>query len=933
MRAPLLEREPAVGVIDAALTSLGEGHGTIILISGEAGIGKSRLLAEARDRARAKPVRVLGCRCQALEQDFSFGVALELFQEPWLEGEGRARGDAAGLAAPLFARGGEEPQAETPSQIFPLLHGLYWLTAELAAKTPLLISVDDAHWSDPPSLQFLNYLAGRLADLPVALMVAVRTGEADSERSDLLSELEEVEGAQAMRPQPLSPIGVEQLVKESDLQASPAFCAACAKASGGNPLLLRELLAELRAQGISPTDSAAERVGGIAPEGIRKPTLLRLARLGEPAGATAKAIAVLQDDAKVHHVSELAGLEVDAVARAGQELAAVGILAGGDWLEFTHPLLETAVYSAIPAVVRKRMHRVAAGRLADERARAEQVAAHLLAASRQSDPWTVEILRKAAAEALSRGSPESAVRYLTRALDEPAGAATVEVTLELGRALTPTGSADAVPRLERALELADNPVDRARTLQALARSLYIQGRVPDAADAFKAAANEAAGHDRELELQCQAEFLPVGLIVEAHRVSALELVESAVARVGEGPLTAAERAILGAGGLVATIGGEPHREAIVLAQRALDDGRLLSEEGADGTTLYSVTGTLSVCGELAASERVLTEAIEMAQRDGSMMGFATASYCRAHPLWWRGALIEGIADVRAAIETGWEQYLPIAYAMLVAMFTERDALDQARAAADELDQERWGEEPMYGWYLLMRGQLELVENDPASALADAERSAGLWKMANPGFYAEWRSLASAALVRLGERERAIDLAVEELELVRPFGAPRSLGVALRTLGLAQGGKQGIASLRQAVSHLEASEARLEHCRAVVDLGALLRRAGQRSEARDILRQGIDIAQRLGLIALERRANEELKLAGGKPRSRYLSGVESLTPGELRVARMAAEGMTNREIAQALFVTIKTVQYHLGNTYRKLEISSRGDLPAVLGESA
>ena len=199
---------------------------------------------------------------------------------------------------------------------------------------------------------------------------------------------------------------------------------------------------------------------------------------------------------------------------------------------------------------------------------------------------------------------------------------------------------------------------------------------------------------------------------------------------------------------------------------------------------------------------------------------------------------------------------------------------------------------------------------------------------NPAFMA-WRSHAALALLQLGERDEARRLAAEELELARTWGAPRALGAALRAAGLAEGGADGLALLEEAVEVLANSPAKLEHAKARTELGAALRRANRRSEAREQLRRAVELATICGAAPLAARAETELLATGARPRRIALSGVESLTPSERRVAEMAAEGPTNREIAQALFVTPKTVEVHLSSVYRKLGISSRSQLPAAL----
>lgn len=220
----------------------------------------------------------------------------------------------------------------------------------------------------------------------------------------------------------------------------------------------------------------------------------------------------------------------------------------------------------------------------------------------------------------------------------------------------------------------------------------------------------------------------------------------------------------------------------------------------------------------------------------------------------------------------------------------------------------------------------------AAALLEACRRFDSVESRNPALIA-WRSPAALALLGLGEREQAGRLAAEELELARAWGAPRALGAALRVAGLVQGGKRGVAQLGEAVEVLSASPAKLEHAKARTELGAALRRAGQRAQAREHLRRAMELATICGAKVLAARAETELLATGARPRRVALSGVESLTPSERRVAEMAAHGPTNREIAQALFVTQRTVEVHLTSIFRKLDITSRSQLAAALDSPA
>jgi DNA-binding CsgD family transcriptional regulator len=228
----------------------------------------------------------------------------------------------------------------------------------------------------------------------------------------------------------------------------------------------------------------------------------------------------------------------------------------------------------------------------------------------------------------------------------------------------------------------------------------------------------------------------------------------------------------------------------------------------------------------------------------------------------------------------------------------------------------------------------MIERRFEEALADflaCGQALDLFAISNPA-YVPWRSRAGLALRQLDREAEARELAEDELALSERWGAPHTVGISLHALALIRGGRVGLRLLDQAVELLASSMARLEHARALVDLGAALRRANRRSDARLHLRQAIDLAQRCGAQPLVDRANDELAATGAHRRTALLRGVESLTASERRVAQMAAEDLSNKDIAQALFVTVKTVEVHLSRVYRKLGIASRRQLAEALSAS-
>ena len=228
-------------------------------------------------------------------------------------------------------------------------------------------------------------------------------------------------------------------------------------------------------------------------------------------------------------------------------------------------------------------------------------------------------------------------------------------------------------------------------------------------------------------------------------------------------------------------------------------------------------------------------------------------------------------------------------------------------------------------------RVHLLRQRPDEALADFIACGGILGAAgatNPSVL-PWRSGAARALWVLGDHDEARLLADEELSLARDFGAPGPIGRALRTLAGMEEGPRTVELLEEAVACLEHSPTALERARALVELGSALRRVRRPRDAREPLRRGLDLAQRCGAAELARRAMREVTAAGARPRRTALHGLEALTPRELQTAGLAAEGLSNREIADALYVTLKTVEWHLKHTYGKLGISSRAELAQAL----
>jgi predicted ATPase len=400
-RGGLFEREAEQRTLADLLKAASYGEGGTMALEAPAGQGKTALVTFTVELATAHGMRVLSARGGELERAFPYGVVRQLFErllvsataaqrERWLAG-------AAAFATPAVE--GADRLGGTARAEASVLHGLYWLAANLAAERPLLLAIDDAHWIDPPSQAFVSYLADRTAELPLALVCALRPNEGE----------QALPIRRRLHPAPLTDRATAALMGERlGTGPSAALARACHHASGGNPYLLSELVRALRTDGLPPDEEAMTSVEQIASRALGRPMLARLRRLGEDAAQLAAAVAILGADAQLRPAARLAGLDLAAAADAADVLCAAHVLGPARPLEFVHPAVRSAVHAAIAPARRAADHRRAAELLADDGHPAERFVPHLLAAEPAADGWVTGCLRQAAATAGRRGAPEMA---------------------------------------------------------------------------------------------------------------------------------------------------------------------------------------------------------------------------------------------------------------------------------------------------------------------------------------------------------------------------------------------------------------------------------------------------------------------------------------------------------------------------------------------
>lgn len=932
----LLERCAELDRVASAVGDARGGSGRLVVVEGEAGIGKTALLGAARAMAQQAGLAVYGARGSELEGDFGLGVARQLFELRIGASERYVFDGPAALAAPLLGvtPGAGAPPAPGPAEATTaVVRGLYWLTANLARHRGVALIVDDAQWSDAASLRFLGYLTGRLEGLRVLVLLAARPPEGEPASAGMAA-LRRAPQALVLRPRPLSVQGAGRMVRDTVPQAADELCAACHAASGGNPFLLGELAAAL-----GETTGAAD-VAALVPATVTEAVLARIARLPGDALELARAIALLGGRAVLlRHAAALAGLGVATATAAADRLAVAQIVEGARPLTFVHPIVRAAVYGELPAGRRADGHERAARLLAGEDAPVERIAAHLLATEPRGYPWVFEQLVLAADQALARGAPEAAAAALRRALAEPpAPSRRAGVLIALGTAeMLTLDTEPALEHLSRGVQTSVNPDVGLRGAMLLGGLLAAACRIPEGADVLDHALERAADADPALVGEAEGQLVNIARMHPQTRRRVAGRAARLRDRVESGAdVTGTELATVAADMAMA---GECAQRTAELALRAAAKFAVTPSFG--DFTQYYPARCLVGADRLDEARDVLAGLLVAARRRGDDFETIVPLAYRAELAFRRGDLAGAEADVRAALaltSAGWAG-VPAMAAQLAAILLEHERLDEARAVLGDAGiAGPAGALPAtfpVAMALHQRGRVRLAEGDAAAAAGDLlECGRRVLDAGEPNpTFVDWRSCASIALTALGDHDRARALVEEELGLARRFGAPRAIALALRARAGLDGAHDAVADLREAVAVMDGSPAHLARAHVLGDLGAALLDAGQHLDARETLRGAAELAHRCGATELTHRVLGDLRRTGARPRRAARTGPASLTPAERRVADLAACGTPNRDIADRLVVTTRTVELHLSAAYRKLGIDTRAELRRALVHDA
>jgi len=879
----LLERGEELATVTAALERAAGGDGAVIVIEGPPGIGKTALLEAARGEALDSGFRLLTAHAGEHEREFSWGVVRQLF-DPVLaaatdeELAALWRGPAE-AARPLFQATGLGPEHDSS---FAVSHGLFWLAANIADERPVLLVVDDLHWCDGSSLSFLDYCARRLDGLPLAVLGTLRPREPGADHA-LLDAFCTNPSAVLVRPQPLSEAGSAAFLEaQLDELLGPGVAAASHRATGGNPLLPSELARTLRSR--DPQDDPADVIASGGPA-VARTVAIRMRNASADARRLVQAAAVLGDEWPLATAVAIAELDAAADA-AARQLVGIDVLKPGASMSFVHPVVRAAIYEDIGPLERSRLHARTAEILEAGGAPLERVAGHLVHVHPAGDPAAFAKLRDASRSALASGDMGAAVTLLRRALAEPPPPEQrTGVLAALGFAAAMRDAPAAIGYLTEAFDGAEDPRGRAPSAELLIRSLQFMEEPRRAVDIGSRVLGEL-GPEHDVERRrLEAALIELDLMRRAGLGWVRDRIQGA-ASIEPADYAACAQISLAVGARMRALEITAD-ETVAEGGRALAGGRLLHEaQGSIAQVIPAIA--LAVADRPGHGISVCDDALRASERTGSALGYVANRIFRAWCHDRAGNVEEVAADaeeaVRAGTAYGTAPAITWSSALWAEALIEMDQLEQAERRLLTLGPledipNRWHwltTKLAWSRLLRLRGDAERALQLAREVGAAYEELGGL----NPA-YIPWRFRASEALLMLPDRsEEARAFAAETVELARRWGAPSGIGAALRLQALAEP-DDAEELLTESVAVLEGSEARLERARSLVELGAAQRRAS------------------------------------------------SLTPSERRTAELAAQGLSNREIAQQLFVTVKTVEVHLSNTYRKLDIRGRPQLASAL----
>ncbi|MFK0259629.1 LuxR C-terminal-related transcriptional regulator [Streptomyces sp. NPDC090445] len=897
-----------------------------VLVRGGHGSGKSALVRALLGGARSEGRTVLAAWAERAASRDELAVLRQLHAaarpESAVRPESAARPESA-----------VRPPAHTPDGHPAELAALLAALLATRGSRPLLC-VEDLQSADGSSLRALRRLMRRVDGRAPAVIATLGPGEAADEEAlgALLPLFHE-----QLDLLPLTPDAIRDLLVAAGRRAPGApLVHACLTATGGNRFLLLSLLAALDTDHTGDGEEAVAAAARDLALELAPAAAALLRGSGPHAEPLAQALAVLGTPQPVELAAEVTGVPLPAAEDTAHLLERAGLLRRcGRGVRLAAALLSDAVEQSVPPSRRKELHALAARFLLDRAAPPDQVAHHVVNAA-PGLPFAAEVLRRAAVEATDAGAPDRAARLLRSALREPLTERRRSSVLSLlGEAELESSVPTAIEGLRRSLRLSNGPGERTSAARRLAGALFAVDRYLDALDVLERTSAAIRPVDPAHALRLEIDFLFVSLVeVSSAARTHPRLMALAMSEAREASTVRPLAALLSLRGAMV---GEDPAEVVRLARLALGNGMVPADD--ESVVYHCAVLALGAAGRPDLAHEYADTAVAEARARGAVFQYSHAISTRGNAHARMGRIPDCRADAEAALEALQEVGVPLgashtvfAVATLVEALTRQGRIDEAQSLLDRSGlnghlQPYW----INDYPLIARGWLRIAQDRPEDALADfleCGARTGARNMPGPGFY-PWRSEAALVHARLGRADEALRLAEEEAELARAWAVPEMQGVALRALGLVTGGPRGRYLLDEAVGILRQSPARFRYAQALADRGLVGIRCGRVTEGRADLQEAASIAHECGADGLAEAALRELRALGDRPRTRTFQGVEALTPTERRVAALAVEGMTNRQIAEHLFVGLRTVEIHLTHVYAKLGIKGRRELAGAL----
>ncbi|WIY03302.1 LuxR C-terminal-related transcriptional regulator [Amycolatopsis mongoliensis] len=896
-------REPELSRLTSLFPLALGGKAASAVLVGEFGMGKSATLHTAAALAADAGFTVAIATGSRLESHLPGGVARQLADA--LDEPGTPRPPVSDLCGPA----GESEALDL----------FFRIVREATERGPLFLGIDNVHLADAWSMRCLAYIRHRVLDLPVLIILTTLTGHPPHRDVALL----EMAGC---TPATITLNGLGDAAAAEILGLAPGELAtACREATGGNPYLLNALRPRLL-PGADPQELGSSLIGQVLHTRMHE---------FPHAPAILHAAAILGEDAGFDLLAQLAGVdELDAL-QAIDTMVRLHLLHNSGRPTLTLPFVRNSVLKDMPRTTRAVNHARAAKLLSETGAPAERVAAHLLEATSIRIPWGVDVLRLSARNAVFSGRPELGARFLRRALEERlTSGRRVAVLLQLAHAEFQVDPPAAAQRVREAVDTIGNRDTAAFIASAMLLSLCggQDARLAISAAGQIAARLDAGGPDAVWPLLCMTYLAEAG------------------SRLGPppefrdfeeqwAPLTdpAAQRSRSALLALDAVRNGDSAQDAVAHFADAMtgDDGELFEQH-------YFFTLATSVLADEPAHVDRLCRVLDVEREpwDVHVPHGALPTLARGIALQASGDLQRASVHFESLLrrfdERGGTTTCPVGVlcaAKLVECWVDLGRFEAATSLLDRMDFVASQGLFTHTYLLYARGRLRVATGYTRFGFEDllsCGRRLAHHGMRFPGFV-PWRAHAARAALALGQADDAARLAEEDLIASTRWGAARPLGTALTTLGLVREDDEAERALNKAITTLRSSPARLQLATALTELGTLHARHGQSEKAIETLRQAVELSEHCGARPLARRAAEELRSAR-RALTPAKDNEHGLTRQENRIAVMAAQGLTNREIATALHLTRRTVELHLSGAYRKLGIPGRAELGGALAKS-